>query len=82
VRNRRGTFQPIREECIHAALECLDNRGPDGHGVYRGGPVTLIHSRLSIIDLSEHAAQPMVHRAVATLSFLMVRYIIIDNSEN
>ncbi len=35
-------------------------RGPDGHGVWQQGHVALAHRRLSIIDLSSHAAQPMV----------------------
>lgn len=37
----------------------METRGPDGRGVLRRGPVTLMHTRLSIIDLSENAAQPM-----------------------
>jgi len=38
----------------------MDDRGPDGGGVWSQGPVALGHRRLKIIDLSEHAAQPMV----------------------
>ena len=34
-------------------------RGPDGSGVWAQGPVALAHRRLKIIDLSDHAAQPM-----------------------
>ena len=40
-------------------LELQRRRGPDGEGVYCGGPVVLGHRRLSIIDLSEAAGQPM-----------------------
>ncbi|MCJ2179564.1 N-acetylglutaminylglutamine amidotransferase [Novosphingobium album (ex Hu et al. 2023)] len=40
--------------------EKLAPRGPDGAGVYAQGRVALAHRRLKIIDLSEHAAQPMV----------------------
>ena len=36
------------------------DRGPDGSGVWSAGPVALGHRRLKIVDLSEHAAQPMV----------------------
>ena len=47
-----------------AALErmtaCLEHRGPDGSGVWARGPVALGHRRLTIIDLSEPGAQPMV----------------------
>ena len=45
---------------VDLALSSLSNRGPDGHGVYLEDQITLIHARLSIIDLSELAAQPMV----------------------
>lgn len=37
----------------------LIHRGPDGEGAYLRGPVGLAHRRLSIIDLSNLAAQPM-----------------------
>jgi asparagine synthase (glutamine-hydrolysing) len=37
----------------------MAHRGPDGVGRYLEGPVGLAHRRLSIIDLSEAAAQPM-----------------------
>lgn len=43
-----------------AALDCLSNRGPDGSGVFLDNDVVLVHARLSIIDLSDSAAQPMV----------------------
>jgi asparagine synthase (glutamine-hydrolysing) len=38
----------------------LQRRGPDGAGAWASGPVALAHRRLSIIDLSERGAQPMV----------------------
>ena len=37
----------------------LQRRGPDACGAYQQGPIALAHRRLRIIDLSEHAQQPM-----------------------
>ena len=37
----------------------LEHRGPDASGKYSDGNVSLGHTRLKIIDLSEKAAQPM-----------------------
>ncbi|MCP3871162.1 MAG: N-acetylglutaminylglutamine amidotransferase [Gammaproteobacteria bacterium] len=38
----------------------LERRGPDHGGSYSDGPLGFGHRRLAIIDLSEHANQPMV----------------------
>jgi asparagine synthase (glutamine-hydrolysing) len=38
----------------------MGDRGPDGSGVWSAGPVALAHRRLKVVDLTEHAAQPMV----------------------
>ena len=40
--------------------DALHHRGPDASGVHRSGPPTLGHTRLSIIDLSTDANQPML----------------------
>jgi asparagine synthase (glutamine-hydrolysing) len=42
----------------------LARRGPDNAGSYCHGPLAFGHRRLSIIDLSEHANQPMVDAAL------------------
>jgi len=39
--------------------KAIAHRGPDGNGVFINYPVSLGHLRLSIIDLSENASQPM-----------------------
>ncbi|HBH79321.1 MAG TPA: asparagine synthetase B, partial [Nitrospira sp.] len=43
--------------------QALHHRGPDGYGVRSFPSATLIHTRLSIIDLSESGAQPMANEA-------------------
>lgn len=39
--------------------EAARHRGPDGTGIFLDGEISLGHNRLSIIDLSNAAAQPM-----------------------
>jgi asparagine synthase (glutamine-hydrolysing) len=45
---------------VSRMTDALAPRGPDGSGVVAKGPIALGHRRLKIIDLSEHASQPMV----------------------
>jgi asparagine synthase (glutamine-hydrolysing) len=48
----------------------LERRGPDHAGSYSDGPLAFGHRRLSIIDLSERASQPMVDQELGlTLVF-------------
>ena len=46
----------------HKLLKKIEHRGPDGSGFWLSPPgqfpVTLCHSRLSILDLSDSGAQP------------------------
>lgn len=44
---------------IHKMTEVLKHRGPDDEGIYINGNVGIGHRRLSIIDLSKDARQPM-----------------------
>jgi hypothetical protein len=39
--------------------EHLARRGPDGVGTFAQGPLAFAHRRLKIMDLTEHAQQPM-----------------------
>lgn len=48
-----------QEPVMQAMLDRLRRRGPDHEGHFRDGPVALGHRRLSIIDLSSAADQPM-----------------------
>ncbi len=50
---------PVARADIEAMTEALSHRGPDGSGIYEGGPVALGHRRLAIIDLSSAGQQPM-----------------------
>lgn len=52
--------QPASLERIAKMLPALARRGPDATGVFHQGSVAFGHRRLKIIDLSEHAQQPMV----------------------
>jgi asparagine synthase (glutamine-hydrolysing) len=56
--NRDGA--PADAAVITAMRDALAHRGPDGKGVYLDGPISLGHRRLSIIDLSDAASQPML----------------------
>jgi asparagine synthase (glutamine-hydrolysing) len=47
-------------DAVNRMTASMAARGPDGCGVWSQGRVALGHRRLKIIDLSEHAAQPMV----------------------
>lgn len=48
------------EERLRAAAAAIAHRGPDASGLHRDGATGLVHTRLSILDLSEAANQPMV----------------------
>lgn len=54
-------------------LRHIRNRGPDGEGCLKGGWFTVAHTRLSIIDLSDQAAQPFMSECQ--------NYIIVFNGE-
>lgn len=69
--NRHGS--PAEMPAIEKMNAAIAHRGPDGEGVYINGPVALGHRRLSIIDLSDNARQPMVSQNE--------RYILVYNGE-
>ncbi|MBD3669788.1 MAG: N-acetylglutaminylglutamine amidotransferase [Gammaproteobacteria bacterium] len=55
------TYQTAADPAvIERMLPLLERRGPDAQGHWHQGPVALGHRRLSIIDLSAAANQPMV----------------------
>ncbi|MEP7264741.1 MAG: asparagine synthase (glutamine-hydrolyzing), partial [Bacteroidota bacterium] len=47
------------DRLLHNMLKSIAHRGPDDSSIYNDGDVWLGHNRLSIIDLSSEANQPM-----------------------
>jgi asparagine synthase (glutamine-hydrolysing) len=65
-----GAFKPIGqgqcgEDVVGRMRDRMSHRGPDGYGIWTSTDrtCTLAHRRLSIIDLSNAAAQPMLNAA-------------------
>jgi asparagine synthase (glutamine-hydrolysing) len=50
---------PASSEAVSSMVETMVPRGPDSGGVYGLGRAVFGHRRLKIIDLSDHAKQPM-----------------------
>lgn len=48
---------------MRGMVAAMRRRGPDGSGVWTDSRIALGHARLSIIDLSENGAQPMIDSA-------------------
>jgi len=63
ARDRPADPQPVR-----AMLRALAHRGPDYEGLTSDGPMALGHRRLSIIDLSPSARQPMANEDGSVLA--------------
>ena len=47
-------------DAVAAMTATMARRGPDGAGTFSTGPLAVGHRRLKIMDLSEHAQQPML----------------------
>lgn len=50
---------PVSVGDIEKMISVINYRGPDGEGIYTRGPIGLGHKRLTIIDTSDRANQPM-----------------------
>jgi asparagine synthase (glutamine-hydrolysing) len=57
--------RPADLAVVGRMLPCLERRGPDHAGSFSDGALGFGHRRLSIIDLSERAHQPMVDSDLA-----------------
>lgn len=51
--------EPVSAGQVEHMADLLQHRGPDDKGLWVNGPIGLGHRRLSIIDLSERARNPM-----------------------
>jgi len=61
--------RPVSPAVLDAMTDRLAHRGPDARGVYLEGATAIGHRRLSILDLSESANQPMVGPSGMVLTF-------------
>ena len=52
---------PVGGCLAEKVARAMRHRGPDAHGIKSWSQATLIHTRLSIIDLSATGAQPMAN---------------------
>jgi asparagine synthase (glutamine-hydrolysing) len=52
-------FNWVDQELAAKMAACLKHRGPDASGLFCENGISLGHTRLSILDLSEKGAQPM-----------------------
>lgn len=50
---------PVNEDAVRKMCDRMSHRGPDDHGIVCLDDIVLGHRRLSIIDLSKNAHQPM-----------------------
>lgn len=59
-----GICGPVHETAVLQAQRMLAHRGPDDSGVFidRDAEIALVHTRLSILDLSVNGRQPMSSR--------------------
>ena len=62
VDTSRSTTAEALAAAVTAMADALRHRGPDGSGLWLDaeGGVALGHRRLAVLDLSDHAAQPML----------------------
>ncbi len=65
---------PASDSTIEAMLRSMHRRGPDGQGIFQKDEVTLLHTRLAIIDL-DGGSQPM------GLTWGGERYTLVYNGE-
>jgi asparagine synthase (glutamine-hydrolysing) len=58
-----GIWGVSNRQAVSAMVDCMHHRGPDDEGIYCGPNTALGMTRLSILDLSSNAKQPMSNAA-------------------
>ena len=62
---------------VERMCDVMQSRGPDNAGLFHHGSAALGHRRLKIIDLSEHAHQPMVDNALEDGMTRLARNVVV-----
>lgn len=74
-------FNWVDRNLINEMNKCINHRGPDNEGIFVDNYISLGHTRLSIIDLSQKGKQPMTNEDESiwityngeTYNFLLLR---------
>ncbi|WP_115574101.1 MULTISPECIES: asparagine synthetase B [unclassified Helicobacter] len=74
-----GSIPATNEHDFAKSLHTLAHRGPDDFGIYIDEDISLGHRRLSIVDLSHNASQPMHYQVPESVGG--GRYSIVFNGE-
>ena len=53
--------EPVKKNTLISMIDSIKHRGPDGEGYWTHNNVGIGHCRLSIVDLSKNANQPMIY---------------------
>ncbi len=72
-KNNNEKLSKIVESNLDKVIEGMKHRGPDNNGKFTHKNIYLTHNRLSIIDLSDSAKQPMIDYSE--------KYVIVFNGE-
>ena len=52
--------EPVKKNTLISMIDSIKHRGPDGEGYWTHDNIGIAHCRLSIVDLSKNANQPMI----------------------
>jgi asparagine synthase (glutamine-hydrolysing) len=63
----------LSKEKLENSINIIHSRGPDQNGFWQGNECTLLHKRLSVIDITKNGSQPMHSQCE--------RYVMVYNGE-